>query len=301
MSTPTESWVQPGTYHHTGMQMGLYTTPSVLKDIAEYENFHDGDCMVASYPKTGTTLTQEIVYLIYNNADLEKAKAKHLKLRCPFMEFVPPPDTGYPNGFDVLQTLDSPKLVKTHLRFEDLSKAAHDHLKIVYVVRNPKDMLVSYYHFYRANRVFGSFPGNFSDYLKLFYENKIDYGNYFDHLRSWTTAQKEKEAKILIVKYEDLLKNKKNEIKRIAEFLQKSLSDEAIQKIVDHTAFAEMKQNPTVNNQVPGSSINPKVAAFMRKGEIGDWKNHFTVADNEMFDEVLRKWSVGSEIPFQYE
>ena len=36
-------------------------------------------------------------------------------------------------------------------------------------------------------------------------------------------------------------------------------------------------------------------------GIIGDWKNHFTVADNELFDSVLEKWTAGKEIPFIYE
>ena len=36
-------------------------------------------------------------------------------------------------------------------------------------------------------------------------------------------------------------------------------------------------------------------------GEIGDWKNHFTVADNEMFEEALQKWPTVKTIPFQYE
>ena len=40
---------------------------------------------------------------------------------------------------------------------------------------------------------------------------------------------------------------------------------------------------------------------FLAAGEIGDWKNHFTVADNELFDSVLEKWTAGKEIPFTYE
>ena len=35
-------------------------------------------------------------------------------------------------------------------------------------------------------------------------------------------------------------------------------------------------------------------------GEVGDWKNHFTVADNEAFDAFLDTWSLSKEIPFQY-
>ena len=35
-------------------------------------------------------------------------------------------------------------------------------------------------------------------------------------------------------------------------------------------------------------------------GGIGDWKNHFTVADNELFEAFLDKWTVSKEIPFRY-
>lgn len=35
-------------------------------------------------------------------------------------------------------------------------------------------------------------------------------------------------------------------------------------------------------------------------GEIGDWKNHFTVSDNELFDACLDRLAVGKEIPFRY-
>ena len=36
-------------------------------------------------------------------------------------------------------------------------------------------------------------------------------------------------------------------------------------------------------------------------GDIGDWKNHLTIADNEMFDSFLQNWTAGKEIPFTYE
>lgn len=35
-------------------------------------------------------------------------------------------------------------------------------------------------------------------------------------------------------------------------------------------------------------------------GTVGDWKNYFTVADDELFDSILAKWSGGKDIPFRY-
>jgi len=36
-------------------------------------------------------------------------------------------------------------------------------------------------------------------------------------------------------------------------------------------------------------------------GKVGDWKNCFTVADNEFFESVLEKWPVYKDIPFKYQ
>lgn len=250
----------------------------------------------------GTTLVQEIVYLIYNDADTEKAKQQQLKLRCPFIEFVPPFDYGYPNGFEVFKGLSHPKLLKTHLRYEHLSSEAQENLRYVYVVRNPKDTIVSYYHFYRANQSFGKYTGDFTGFLKMFYDNKLDYGNYFDHLRSYTKAKKEGKSKILIVKYEDVLKDKAGQVRRIADFCQKTLSEDAIERIVKHTSFSEMKGNVAVNNQAPTmTAIDAKISPFMRKGEVGDWKNHFTVAQNELMNKYIEKEMETIDINFEYE
>lgn len=40
--------------------------------------------------------------------------------------------------------------------------------------------------------------------------------------------------------------------------------------------------------------------AMLIVGEIGDWKNQFTVADNELFESFLDKWPIGKEIYFRY-
>ncbi|XP_023408405.1 sulfotransferase 1C4-like [Loxodonta africana] len=46
------------------------------------------DLIIASYPKAGTTWTQEIVDLIQNDGDVEKSRWAPIHLRQPFLEWM---------------------------------------------------------------------------------------------------------------------------------------------------------------------------------------------------------------------
>uniref|UniRef100_A0A8C9BQH7 Sulfotransferase n=1 Tax=Phocoena sinus TaxID=42100 RepID=A0A8C9BQH7_PHOSS len=50
------------------------------------------DLVIASYPKAGTTWTQEVVDLIQNGGDLEQSGLVPIHLRQPFLEWIRIPD-----------------------------------------------------------------------------------------------------------------------------------------------------------------------------------------------------------------
>ena len=73
-------------------------------------------------------------------------------------------------------------------------------------------------------------------------------------------------------------------------FLGKSLNDSQLDAIVEHTSFNNMKQNSSVNyewNKVLG--IFSKEGEFLRKGQIGDWLNHFSPKESKEIDEFVTK------------
>ncbi|XP_043540504.1 sulfotransferase 1C2-like isoform X3 [Chiloscyllium plagiosum] len=77
------------------------------------------------------------------------------------------------------------------------------------------------------------------------------------------------------------------------KFLGKELPDLVIDGIVRNTTFESMKDNPMSNySTVPDSIFDRSISHFMRKGTVGDWKNHFTVAQDETFEADYRRITI---------
>ena len=95
------------------------------------------------------------------------------------------------------------------------------------------------------------------------------YGNFFDHLCSGLKRKNHQNLKFLW--YEDILKDLPRTVWDISNFLDRPLTSENVGKIANLLSFENMKKNPMVN---PTSGL-PKQKTFMRRGIVGDWRNHF--------------------------
>ncbi|XP_043942869.1 sulfotransferase family cytosolic 1B member 1-like [Protopterus annectens] len=250
--------------------------------------------LTTEMPNKGTTWISEIVDMILNDGDIERCKRGPIYERVPFLEFAGP--KPLPVGTEQLANMASPRNVKTHLPFHLVPKSFWEHdCKVIYVARNAKDNLVSYYHFDLSNRI-QPWPGTWEEYLEKFINGKVPFGSWYEHVKGWWD-QKDKH-RILYMFYEDMKKDPKQEVMKVMKFLEKDLADESVNKIVHHTTFEAMKANPMANyTTIPEFFFDHKLSPFMRKGIVGDWKNYFTVAQNEIFDKDYQKKMAGSMLP----
>ncbi|XP_008588510.1 PREDICTED: sulfotransferase 1 family member D1-like [Galeopterus variegatus] len=271
----------------------------IAEEWSQVESFEarPDDLLISTYPKSGTTWISEIVDLIYNNGDVEKCKRDAIFNRVPFMELTL---CGFRSGVELLNNMKSPRLIKTHLPVQLLpSSFWKNDCKMIYMARNAKDVAVSYYYFYQMAKLHPE-PGTWEEFLDKFMAGKVSFGSWYDHVKGWW--EKRKDYRIFYLLYEDMKENPKCEIQKLLKFLEKDMPEEIVDKILYHCSFDVMKQNPSANyTTMENNLMDHSVSPFMRKGITGDWKNQFTVAQYERFEEDYVKKMKGSTLQFQSE
>uniref|UniRef100_A0A8D0L325 Sulfotransferase n=1 Tax=Sphenodon punctatus TaxID=8508 RepID=A0A8D0L325_SPHPU len=260
------------------------------------------DLLICTYPKAGTTWIQEIVDMIQQEGDLDKCQRAPLHHRHPFVEWARPPQPSElgPSGVDQAKALPSPRTLKTHLPVKLLPPSFWEqNCKFLYVARNAKDCMVSYYHFQRMSKVLPD-PGSWPEYFQTFMAGRVGWGPWYNHVKGWWKA-KDSHC-VLFLFYEDMKEDPKREIRKVMQFMGKYLDETTLDKVVHHTSFEIMKDNHMVNRAgVPLTIMDQSISPFMRKGTVGDWKNHFTVAQNEIFDIDYKNKMVDTSLTFRME
>ncbi|XP_039620770.1 sulfotransferase 1C2-like [Polypterus senegalus] len=295
-SNPTTRVQRPNLSNVKGVP--LHSSMCATFDKTEKFQAKGDDVLIATYPKAGTTWMIEIVDSIRQGGITKEIKTIPSHERAPFLEFSSL--TVIPTGLDLLEAMPSPRLVKTHLPFQLVPKSIWDKgCKVIYVARNAKDVLVSFYFFHKMNTRLPD-TGTWDDFIESFLSGNVAWGSWFDHVTGWWDVRERHQ--VLYVFYEDILQDPMREVERVAHFLGHTLDKGTVQEIVKHTAFDVMKDNPMTNASIiPTSILDVRISPFMRKGQVGDWKNHFTVAQNERFEEEYRRRMAGTSLRFRTE
>ncbi|XP_049841721.1 luciferin sulfotransferase-like [Schistocerca gregaria] len=236
------------------------------------------DVWIVTLPKCGTTWSQEMVWLLMNDCDLEKAKQTPLTERFPFLEITsvtPNLSVKVPHSIDQVQSMKSPRLIKSHLPLELLPRQIRTvKPRIMYMMRNLKDMIVSYYHHYQ---LWGECHLTLDEFAECFMEDIPMYLPYWEHvIPFWNMRQ---EPHVLFYSYEEMKEDLATVVRRMAAFLGKPIAEEMVAKLVDHLSFDSMRDNPAVNNSSAVEHIRkehqlePAAStgrSFMRRGVVGE-------------------------------
>ena len=238
------------------------------------------DVVVASFPKTGTTLTEQVVLALLAGGDGAKLDPSsqnewsdargHGKYWVEKVAAVPGAGDGTGGELRMplakFASLPAPRVVKTHAPAEiflgtDVATGALvPGLRIVYVTRDARDACVSaYYH--AASPFKLGWP--FAAWAKAWASGLFEHGTIWDHRRGWRARARESPDQVLWLRYEDVLADPEREIARVAAFVGVDATPELMHKVNALSNFDAMKRKAG------------KMAYFYRKGSAGDAKGHF--------------------------
>ncbi|CAG0887192.1 unnamed protein product [Darwinula stevensoni] len=262
----------------------------------------EDDVYISTYPRSGTTWTQEITWCIMHNADLEAAKAKTLMERSFFYEwdYLFPLEEGQPlpeivlkmdpnsivfpgNTAPAMEKSESPRLIKTHLPMSLMPEEARTK-KVIYVARNPKDVCISYYHHMLH---FEEYIGSFDEFVEYFLADLLLWSPHWRHVvEHWKLREM---PNMLFLTYEELHQDIRGCISKISDFVGCPLTDDQTEAIVEHTSFDLMKSNKSVNMENIDDMMGLKTQEFIRQGKAGGWRARLTHEQNCHFNEYIQE------------
>ncbi|XP_033014016.1 sulfotransferase 2B1-like isoform X1 [Lacerta agilis] len=254
--------------------------------------FLDDDILSVSYPKSGTHWMQEILGLIWCDGDPSWVQSLPVWERIPWIETV--------SGLQCALKSPPPRLLASHLPFHIFPKSfLHSKAKVIYTVRNPKDVMISSYHFSKGLKIVAD-PGTLEEYMEEFLSGSVSYGSWFEHVKNW--MEMKDRSNFFIITYEELQQDLRESVRRICHFIGKELNSQQIDSVVENASFHKMKDNNMSNcTQFSDTYYDHTKGKLMRKGISGDWKNHLTVAQNEHFDRVYREKMQGLRMTFPWD
>mmetsp|Transcript_76188 Transcript_76188/g.153048 ORF Transcript_76188/g.153048 Transcript_76188/m.153048 type:complete len:338 (-) Transcript_76188:203-1216(-) len=266
--------------------------PATLAEIAHRYVPRPTDVHIVTYPKAGTSWIQEVVWLVNHEADIPTSKKVPSSERTVYIEL----RTPRTDKLSHLAVLASPRHIKWHHSSPLLPKLVVDKGRVIYLLRNPKDTVVSWYYFQRMNALYG-FTGDFDAFFELFLRGDVAYGCYWHNVLSWWRLRHR--ANVLLLTYEEMHADLPAVVLQVAAFLGKDLTAMQVAAIAEHCQFQRMKRNPATN-----AALMPKVAGetdFMRKGQVGDWRNHLSEEQSRRMDAWIDE-NVGDErLPLVYD
>ncbi|MFP2927667.1 sulfotransferase domain-containing protein [Pyxidicoccus sp. 3LG] len=211
-----------------------------------------GDVYIATYPKSGTTWMQMILVQLVSGG---RGEFGHINQPSPFLD-----DLIQKGRVGHLERLPSPRLMKTHLPYEQLQPAKDS--RVIWVTRDVRDALIScYYHHQMATR----FVMDFNAYMGASVRGHTN-TDWFEYMRSWLPHRHD--DNVLWVRYEDLRDDLEGQVRRIAAFCGIPLEEERLGDILHKSSFDYMKQHES-KFDFRLAMFDQSEGSFIRKGGSG--------------------------------
>jgi len=221
------------------------------------------DTFIVSYPRSGNTWTRFLI-----------ANLLHSEQRVTFAnieQFIPDCEAM---SSRYVKRVPRPRIIKSHEYFDPRYK------KVIYIVRDPRDVALSYYDFARKYRQIDDHHP-LSTFVSDFVAGRLsssDWGTWGENVSSWVYTRKGR-PEFLLLRYEDMLADAERELSKVARFLGIEIASERLTAAVERSSADRMRSlEATQGDQWVSTKNKRSDIPFVRTASSGLWKEKLPVA-----------------------
>lgn len=232
------------------------------------------DIFIISYPRSGTT------WLGFILANLLKSDPDE-EIRPP-NRYSPDINAAYFGNGTMQHWVDlpAPRFLRVHAPYDPAF------LKAIYVLRDPRDVMVSYYHFKRLTDP--SFQLSMTEFV-----SRDDHwpGRWDEHVAGWLLRHRH--PRLLLVRYEEMRKDTVQAMKSILNFAGLTYGKEELAGTVEACDFNKMQALEPELRKAAGA-VETNEERFVRRGKVGGWKDEIDIKNLQVIERryghVMRKF-----------
>ena len=251
--------------------------------------FRDDDIVIATWAKSGTTWTQQIVSQLIFNGD----EGIDVPTLSPWVDMRIVPQ----EAIDALEHQTHRRFLKTHLPVDALTFSPK--AKYIYVARDGRDAAWSAYnHFVKAKDelydAFNNTPGLVGPTIHRPTGTALDYyrewfagdgaplWSFWENIRTWWEIRHL--PNVLLIHFNELKRDLPGSIRRIAAFLDITIDEARFPLILEHCSFDYMKANAHLSAPLGGAPWKGGAGTFINKGTNGRWQRALPEEESRAYE-----------------
>ena len=274
-------------------------------DGARWDHYRprDGDIIIATYPKCGTTWMQRIVDLLTFQST--EPRSIHEISAWIDMRFGPPIDFV----IEQIEAQSHRRFFKSHLPLDGLPR--FEQVRYIHVARDGRDACMSFFNHCnaytplmydmldRAAEDMGGpaprCPSDVGTFWREWLTKGVEPGasdgfpslSFFDlEATYWRDRDR---SNLLLVHYNDLKANLPDEMRRIADFLSIEVDPELWPNLVEAATFEGMKRHGAALLPHVGIVFEGGTDSFLFKGTNERWREEISAEGLALYDEIAAK------------
>jgi estrone sulfotransferase len=230
----------------------------ILKDRWLPDPLFDDDIFIVSYPRSGNTWLRFLIANLLFPNDIVDFQT--------ISKYIPAGARVADRIWQAGESKSRPRYLKQHSLYHP------KYPRVIYLVRDGRDVYISYYEFLRNSLAEQSL-------VEFIGREDLPYGSWSQHIRSWMSAGLPPN-RFLLIKYEDMLANTDEILRRIAKFSGLYWSEDEVNLAIQKSSFNNMRE---IEETKGFPKENKFAGSFIRKGKSGTWHDVFGSKEKEVF------------------